>query len=61
MHVHLQYVCDDSTRSLSPTACVFTCDNSKCIVVESDLCNAVDDCDDYSDEIRNCGNRSVML
>ena len=47
--------------SFYSTECEFTCSNSKCLHLESALCNGVNDCGDYSDETHNCGNLTLSL
>ena len=34
--------------------CAFICDNMECVLDDADVCNAVDDCGDLSDEINEC-------
>ena len=40
--------------------CVFICDNGKCLLDDKEKCDGVDNCGDYSDELKPCSEYIVF-
>ena len=45
--------CELNSVALLPD-CAFICDNGKCLLDDKEKCDGVDNCGDYSDELKPC-------